>query len=249
MRVQPRPPHRSSAGVRFESFADGRGGVRASSPVGSASGQLPAAGRARGALTMRGEGASALLVLGFESGDHPVEEAMARALAICARARRRAERGARAARQAATRVQGSGGRCRRRGGGQRRGADPVASWREAFLARPYLRDVFVALGVIGETFETAITWERFPALHERVTRGRRGGAARAARGGRRERAASRTSTPTGPRPTSPCSRRGRRGRGGGAVGGVKRAVRDAILQEGRHDHPPPRGRARPPALV
>jgi alkyldihydroxyacetonephosphate synthase len=28
--------------------------------------------------------------------------------------------------------------------------------------------VFVSIGVLSETFETAITWERFPAFHERV---------------------------------------------------------------------------------
>jgi alkyldihydroxyacetonephosphate synthase len=28
--------------------------------------------------------------------------------------------------------------------------------------------MLVALGVLGETFETAITWERFPLFHERV---------------------------------------------------------------------------------
>jgi alkyldihydroxyacetonephosphate synthase len=28
--------------------------------------------------------------------------------------------------------------------------------------------VFIAIGVLSETFETAITWERFPAFHERV---------------------------------------------------------------------------------
>jgi alkyldihydroxyacetonephosphate synthase len=28
--------------------------------------------------------------------------------------------------------------------------------------------VFIAVGVLSETFETAITWERFPAFHERV---------------------------------------------------------------------------------
>jgi alkyldihydroxyacetonephosphate synthase len=31
-----------------------------------------------------------------------------------------------------------------------------------------MRDLFVACGVLSETFETAITWERFPAFHERV---------------------------------------------------------------------------------
>src|SRR5256885_5589208 len=44
----------------------------------------------------------------------------------------------------------------------------IGSWREAFLRAPYLRDTFVAMGVLSETFETAITWERFPSFHESV---------------------------------------------------------------------------------
>jgi alkyldihydroxyacetonephosphate synthase len=44
----------------------------------------------------------------------------------------------------------------------------VSSWREAFLGAPYLRDTLVAMGVLSETFETAITWERFAAFHARV---------------------------------------------------------------------------------
>ncbi len=32
-----------------------------------------------------------------------------------------------------------------------------------------MRDALVAMGVLAETFETAITWERFPAFHERVS--------------------------------------------------------------------------------
>ena len=49
------------------------------------------------------------------------------------------------------------------GGGQ---AEERASseWREAFLRAPYLRDTFAAMGVLSETFETAITWERLPAF-------------------------------------------------------------------------------------
>jgi alkyldihydroxyacetonephosphate synthase len=50
-----------------------------------------------------------------------------------------------------------------------RGEGAAASWREAFLRAPYLRDALIALGVLSETFETAITWERFPALHESIT--------------------------------------------------------------------------------
>jgi alkyldihydroxyacetonephosphate synthase len=38
------------------------------------------------------------------------------------------------------------------------------AWREAFLRAPYLRDTLVAMGVLTETFETAVTWDRLPAL-------------------------------------------------------------------------------------
>lgn len=66
-----------------------------------------------------------------------------------------------------------GGAWERRGaaGDGRDGA--VAGWRDAFLRAPYLRDTFVAIGVLSETFETAITWDGFPAfdraVRERVT--------------------------------------------------------------------------------
>jgi len=59
-----------------------------------------------------------------------------------------------------------GGTWERRGAG---GEDAVSSWREAFLRVPYLRDTFIAIGVVSETFETAITWDRFEAFHESVT--------------------------------------------------------------------------------
>ena len=34
---------------------------------------------------------------------------------------------------------------------------------------PYLRDMLLRLGILSDTFETAITWERFEAFHEAVT--------------------------------------------------------------------------------
>ncbi len=49
-----------------------------------------------------------------------------------------------------------------RGGGS-------TAWRDAFLRAPYLRDTFVAMGVLSETFETAITWDRLPALVDSVS--------------------------------------------------------------------------------
>jgi alkyldihydroxyacetonephosphate synthase len=43
------------------------------------------------------------------------------------------------------------------------------AWRDAFLRAPYLRDTLVAMGVLTETFETAVTWDRLPALIDTVT--------------------------------------------------------------------------------
>jgi alkyldihydroxyacetonephosphate synthase len=55
--------------------------------------------------------------------------------------------------------------CAAYGGQVKEGGGGVsASWREAFLRAPYLRDTFVAMGVLSETFETAVTWDRLPAL-------------------------------------------------------------------------------------
>jgi len=55
--------------------------------------------------------------------------------------------------------------CRDHGGQVREGSGGGSgAWREAFLRAPYLRDALVAMGVLTETFETAVTWERLPGL-------------------------------------------------------------------------------------
>jgi alkyldihydroxyacetonephosphate synthase len=150
VRVQPRPSHRSSAGVRFTDFLAGAECVRTISQSGLHPSNCRLLDAGEAALTMAGDGSHALLVLGFESTDHPVAEAMARALELCA------EHGGAVAKS-------------RDAGDESAGAgDAVSSWRGAFLGAPYVRDALVALGVLAETFETAITWERFPAFHERV---------------------------------------------------------------------------------
>ncbi len=153
MRVLPRPTHRRSAGVTFASFGQGAECVRAIAQSGlhPANCRLIDPNEAR--LTFAGDGSRALLVLGFESADHPVDESLRRALEIC-----REHAGEHGEQQSAGAAGGSAG-----------GVDAVGSWREAFLRIPYVRDVLVAMGVLSETFETAITWERFPAFHERVT--------------------------------------------------------------------------------
>jgi alkyldihydroxyacetonephosphate synthase len=169
VRVQPRPEHRASAGVRFPDFARGAECVQALSQSGLHPSNCRLIDAQEARITFAGDGSSALLVLGFESFDHEVASLLDRALAICA------EHGGVAGER---RVSGPADR---NGGGGKGGVGAgeggsvgageqggVGAWRAAFLRAPYLRDVFVAMGVLSETFETAITWERFPALHERV---------------------------------------------------------------------------------
>jgi alkyldihydroxyacetonephosphate synthase len=53
--------------------------------------------------------------------------------------------------------------------GMREAGSAGDSWRRTFVAAPYLREFLLLLGVIAETFETAITWERFDHLVASVT--------------------------------------------------------------------------------
>ena len=214
VRVQPRPSHRASAGVRFERFLDGVECVRALSQSGLSPANCRLIDARESRTTMAGDGSSALLVLGFESTDHPVQEAMSRALVICA----------------------EHGGVVSEGRGDRSGGDAVSSWRGAFLGAPYLRDVFVAMGVLSETFETAITWERFPAFHEHVTAAVREAiesvAAPAARGAGQVSCRFTHVYPDGPAPYFTVIAPARRGEEVEQWAAIKRAASDAVIAHG-----------------
>jgi alkyldihydroxyacetonephosphate synthase len=153
VRVRPRPTAKLSTGVAFESFEAGAEAVREIAQSGLNPANCRLLDPLEAETTGAGDGAHALLVLGFESAHVPVDAPMAAALEIA-------------------RSQGGKGSDPR---GTEEGSDPrgtehdaVGSWRHAFLAAPYLRDTLVACGVLSDTFETAITWERFPELHATV---------------------------------------------------------------------------------
>jgi alkyldihydroxyacetonephosphate synthase len=209
MRVQPRPSHRRSAGVRFASFFAGVECVRAISQSGLHPSNCRLLDAGEAGLTMAADGSHALLVLGFESTDHPVDVAMERALQICA------EHG------------GAVSESRDESGG-----DAVSSWRGAFLGAPYLRDVLVAMGVLGETFETAITWERFSVFHERVSAAAEEAAREQCGGEARVFCRFTHVYPDGPAPYFTVLAPARRGEEIEQWAQIKRAVSDAILAEG-----------------
>jgi alkyldihydroxyacetonephosphate synthase len=146
--------HRASAGVRFGDLAAGAVAVRAISQAAlfPTNCRLLDPGEAAGSAgTTDG---SALLVLGFESAQHPVGPWLDLAIEICA------DHG------------GTLPEPPRYQSGERAtaaGAGAVEAWRSSFLRAPYGRDALVAMSVIAETFETACTWDRFDELHAGVT--------------------------------------------------------------------------------
>jgi alkyldihydroxyacetonephosphate synthase len=148
VRVQARPRFKASAGVLFETFERGGDAVRALAQSGLHPSNCRLLDAGEAALT--GAADRTLLVLGFESADHPLDAWMERALELC---------------------RDHGGELREppRVGERGRAED---AWRDAFLQAPYLRDTLVAAGVLSETFETAITWDRFgdfvQAVRERI---------------------------------------------------------------------------------
>jgi len=156
VRLQARPRWRAGASVRFPSWADGVAAVRAISQ----SGLLPANCRlldgTEAALTSGVSGAGALLVLGFESADHPVGSWIDRAVELCLEHGGSVPDGVQSSDSEADTTSAS-----------REGA--AGEWRSTFLRAPYTRDALARMGLIVETFETACPWDRFDELHAAVT--------------------------------------------------------------------------------
>jgi alkyldihydroxyacetonephosphate synthase len=161
VRVRPRPEFKSSCGVEFDDFHAAARAIREISQ----SGLYPSNCRLLDALeagtTGAGSGEKNLMVLGFESAHLPVEEPMHLALDI-ARSHGGEPGDPRTTTPPTGRKVNPGLTLRPVGGGS---SDAVGAWRGAFLLAPYLRDTFVACGVLSETFETAITWDRFEDFH------------------------------------------------------------------------------------
>ena len=143
LRVQPRPEHRWSATLAAPDVSTGAAAVRALLHAGL----LPATCRlidaAESATTGTLATGEAALVLGFESYGLPLDGA-AGALQLCT--------------DAGLRVVESGAR----------GA-AGESWRSSFVRAPYIREQLVLLGVLVETFETAVTWDHFDEFVAAVT--------------------------------------------------------------------------------
>jgi len=158
VRVRPRPQFKASRGVEFGDFLAAARAVREIAQSGLRPSNCRLLDASEAELTGAGDGQAHLLILGFESAHHAVDSALEAALEIA---------------QAHGGTPNSPPPGRKASGAADRPADSedggaVGAWKGAFLLAPYLRDTFVACGVLSETFETAVTWDRFEEFHASV---------------------------------------------------------------------------------
>src|SRR3954451_8360473 len=149
MRVQDRVQFKASTGVRFTSYDDAVEATRAVAQSGLFPTNCRLLDPAEAMIAAGVDDGTALLVLGFESADHPVDAWIDRAVELCR--------------------DHAGVVPEVKSGATDRSGDAVGAWRNSFLRAPYGRDALVSMAVIVETFETACTWSAFPALHAGVT--------------------------------------------------------------------------------
>ncbi|HVK23923.1 MAG TPA: FAD-binding oxidoreductase [Actinokineospora sp.] len=140
VRLQDRPKWQATASMTFENYANA---VAATREIAQA-GLHPTNCRLLDPTEafINAGVAGSVLVLGFESADHPVTTGLDRAVEIAA---------------------AHGGVA-----GKRRESEPAAAWRSSFLRMPYQRDALARRSMIVETFETACTWDRFEEFHAAV---------------------------------------------------------------------------------
>ena len=140
MRLQGRPRFRADAAFGFPDFFAAARAVRAVAQAGLFPSNLRVIDNDEAGTYGVNAYEESLVVLAFESADHPVDAWMARAVELMA------------------------------DHGGRRHADEAAAlrWRMAFIRMPYARELTVPMGVINDTFESAITWDRFEAFHGAV---------------------------------------------------------------------------------
>jgi alkyldihydroxyacetonephosphate synthase len=156
MRLQARPRFRASASAQFNAMTQAVRAVRALSQSALFPTNCRLLDPAEVAFAGVGDRRSPTLVLGFESADHPVQAWLARALELVA------DHGGRWDTEAVAQSM----RGAQDGDAHRQGA--AGAWRDAFLRMPYLRDEATRCGVILDTFESAVTWDRFDAFYEGV---------------------------------------------------------------------------------
>ena len=140
MRLQDRPTFRSSTTVEFEKYDDSLNALKEISQSGLFPSNCRLLDSNEALFNGAGDGTKHLLILAFESADHDKSYSLDRALELADMNNGMYER---SPQTPEAHRSGSSG-----------------NWRNSFIRAPYLRESFTRRGIIQDTFETSITWDR-----------------------------------------------------------------------------------------
>ena len=149
VRLQGRPKFKATAGYRFSEFFDAANAVRAVSQAGLFPSNVRIVDDVELKVNGASDGSYTLMVVSFESSDHPVDAWMSRAEQCCLDHGGIIDVSWRD--NANSNLEGT-----------------VGKWRSAFIRMPYNREQLTPRGIISDTFETSITWDRFESFYNSV---------------------------------------------------------------------------------
>jgi alkyldihydroxyacetonephosphate synthase len=150
MRLQHRPRWQVTASITFDQDQHAVAATRAIAQSGLHPSNCRLLDPAEAFINAGVTTGGGLLLVAFESADHPVDVWLDRALQLAA-------------------DHGGSVTARRSKDANRQTGDSASTWRSAFLRMPYQRDALARRSMIVETFETACTWDGFESLHQAVT--------------------------------------------------------------------------------
>ncbi len=243
MRLQDRPRFRASAVGRFTEWDDGVAAARALAQSGLFPSNCRLLDATEAMVTGTDDGSAHVLLVAFESADHALDAWVARSVEVV-----RDHRGV---------VDDSAIRTSSRSDAVVR-PDAADAWRNAFLRAPYARDTLVQLGLVNETFETAITWNKFDALYAHVMDSVRDAMGRVGAEPGIVTCRFTHVYPDGPAPYFTVIANGRKGAQLEQWEAIKAAASDAIIESGGtithhhavgRDHRPGYDRQRPPLFA
>lgn len=154
MRLQGRVKFRANATIAFENFYQGARAIRQITQAGLFPANARYLDEQDAFFYGAGDGKHSVLMLGFESADHPVDAWLDRGLEICQDfggiVWQKADSSSDALKESRSGSQGN--------------------WRDQFRYLPRMMHTRVAMGVVSFTFETAYTWDRFEEVDAEIIR-------------------------------------------------------------------------------
>ena len=146
MRLQARPRFRASKSIRFTDWQQATEAVRVLSQADLYPSNCRLIDSEEAGTTGSGDGKTHILIIAFETADHAPDAKMQRALEIVAQ-------------------YGGQWQTETLESPNAHHSGEAGAWRNAFIRAPFYREVLTGMGIMYDTFETAITWERFPDFH------------------------------------------------------------------------------------